>query len=94
MRKLAIGVVASALLLGVAAPVSADQNQPSQGVASEGRNPNGFGGGPHCHVLAVEGSTQAPFDFIAVYPSHAGHAHAGNDVFTADPDCNGLPGRQ
>ena len=94
MRKLAISVLASTLLLGVAAPVSADQNQPSQGIASEGRNPMGFGGGPHCHVIAVESSAQSQFDYIAVYPSHTGHSHAGNDIFLADPDCNGLPGRQ
>jgi hypothetical protein len=48
---------------------------------SENRNPNGFGGGPHCHIVVV-----APTD-PAAYPSHTGHVHAGNDIFNADPDC-------
>ena len=90
MRRVFAVVGAAVLLVASALPVAAD-TQPTAGYASTGRNPEGFGGGPHCHVLAVEGE-QAPFDFVAVFPSHTGHAHAGGDVFTADPNCNGVPG--
>lgn len=64
------------LLLG-AAPAAAHP--------SENRNERGFGGGPHCHVVVAGQSNPA-------YPSHTGHTHAGNDVFAADPDCDGTAG--
>ena len=92
MRKVIVGGSAALLLSLNALPAFAD-NQPSNGVSSTGRNDAGFGAGPHCHVVAVnQGKT--PFEFIVVYPSHTGHAHAGGDIFTADPDCNGIPGNQ
>nr|MBA2600336.1 hypothetical protein [Actinomycetota bacterium] len=77
MRK-AVAVTAFALVLGVAPSATAHP--------SEGRNENGFGGGPHCHVV-VANDQRNP-----AYPSHTGHTHAGNDVFNADPNCDGDAG--
>jgi hypothetical protein len=90
MRRFLAAAGAAVLLSLSALPASAE-TQPTAGYASTDRNPEGFGGGPHCHVLTAAGE-QAPFDFVAVFPSHTGHAHAGGDVFTADPNCNGVPG--
>ena len=82
-------VVAS---FGFASAASAQTNQPGQGENSTGRNDAGFGGGPHCHVLAVD-SAQEQFDFIRVFPSHTAHVNSGLDEgpFVADADCDGLP---
>ena len=86
----------TALALGaVAVPsiaLAADDNHPSQGENSTGRNDAGFGGGPHCHVL--RSSHGAPFEWIRVFPSHQGHASSGtaDGPFLADPDCDGDPG--
>jgi hypothetical protein len=67
------------------------ENQPGQGERSATtRNPAGFGGGPHCHVV-VANEGQGPFT-IAVFPSHTGHDHAGDDVLFADPNCDGDAG--
>ena len=94
MKRLLIA--GTALALGaVAVPSSAlavDDNQPSQGENSTGRNDTGFGGGPHCHVL--RSSHGAPFEWIRVFPSHQGHASSGtaDGPFLADPDCDGDPG--
>ena len=88
-------IAAAALSLGVlAAPSSAFAavNQPSQGEHSTVRNDEGFGGGPHCHVL--RDSHGAPVEWIRVFPSHQGHASSGtaDGPFLADPDCDGDPG--
>ena len=94
MKRLLIA--GTALALGaVAVPsiaLAADDNQPSQGENSTGRNDAGFGGGPHCHVL--RSSHGAPFEWIRVFPSHQGHASSGtaDGPFLADPDCDGDPG--
>ena len=66
------------IVLGSAMPAAAAH-------PSENRNPQGFGGGPHCHVVVAGQSNPA-------YPSHTGHLAAGNDVFNADPDCDGDAG--
>jgi len=88
-------IAATTLALGViAAPslVIAEDNQPSQGENSTGRNDAGFGGGPHCHLLAV-GQANRHFTYVRVFPSHTGHVHSGlgEGPFIADGDCNGLP---
>jgi hypothetical protein len=89
-------IAGAALALGaVAMPsvaLAVDENQPSQGQNSTGRNDAGFGGGPHCHVL--RSSHGAPFEWIRVFPSHQGHASSGtaDGPFLADPDCDGDPG--
>lgn len=90
MRRLMIALVPSLLLLATAVPAFAD-NQPGNGVASEGRNDAGFGGGPHCHVNLVASEHQDVFDFIAVYPSHTAHVNTGlpTNIFQADADCDG-----
>ena len=95
MKRLLIA--GTALALGaVAVPsialAAADDNHPSQGENSTGRNDAGFGGGPHCHVL--RSSHGAPFEWIRVFPSHQGHASSGtaDGPFLADPDCDGDPG--
>jgi hypothetical protein len=92
MRRLVIALVPALLLAAYAAPAFAEP-QPSNGVSSEGRNDEGFGGGPHCHVNVVAGEHQDVFDTIAVYPSHRAHVATGlpAEVFRADPDCDGTP---
>jgi hypothetical protein len=76
---------ATSIAVAFAAPgiALAEDNQPSEGENSTGRNEAGFGGGPHCH-----------FTFVRVFPSHTGHVHSGlgeEGPFIADGDCNGLP---
>jgi hypothetical protein len=94
MKRLLIA--GAALALGAVAMPSVasavDDNQPSQGENSTGRNDQGFGGGPHCHGL--RSSHGAPFEWIRVFPSHQGHASSGtaDGPFLADPDCDGDPG--
>ena len=91
-RTLIAAAVVTVTTLGVATTASAQDNQPSQGESSTGRNEAGFGGGPHCHVL--RSSHGAPFEWIRVFPSHQGHASSGtaDGPFLADPDCDGDPG--
>jgi hypothetical protein len=97
MRKLALTVVPAALFLATAAPVAAQEvAQPSQGEESAGRNIQGTGFGPHCHVV-VAASGAGPFSFISVMPSHTAHlatntAQSASAVFQADPNCDGDPG--
>ena len=96
IRKALVALALGAALLGAAGPALAD-NQPSQGINSDGRNLNGFGGNvffPHCHVQVIAGQQQDKFDEIVVYPSHLGHAASGlpATVFQADPTCDGTPG--
>jgi hypothetical protein len=93
IRKAIIALAAGAALIGAAAPALAE-SQPSQGIASTGRNDAGFGGGPHCHVQVVAGRQQDQFDQIVVYPSHRGHEASGlpATIFQADPNCDGIPG--
>jgi hypothetical protein len=90
--RLARTLVAATLGLTLAASAGAAfaDTQPSNGITSTGRNDQGFGGGPHCHVMSVDNNGR--FDTVVVYPSHTGHSHAGNDVFLADPDCDGDAG--
>jgi hypothetical protein len=98
MRKLVLVVVTAAVLLATAAPAAAQViAQPSQGEQSAGRNIQGTGFGPHCHVV-VAASESAPFPFISVMPSHTAHlatnaAIGGSAVFQADPNCDGDPGQ-
>jgi len=84
---LAVGTIA------VPSLAMAADNQPSQGEHSTGRNAAGFGGGPHCHVLAVE-QANGHFRFVQVFPSHMGHVSSGlgDGPFVADPNCDGVPG--
>ena len=99
MRTLVSALVPAILFLAAAVPAAAQEvAQPSQGERSAGRNPQGVGGGPHCHVV-VAASEHAPFENISVMPSHKGHvatntAQGSGAVFVADPDCNGVPGLQ
>ena len=89
MRRFLAAVSMGALLLGGASPAFADPH-PSQGSNSEVRNDEGFGEGPHCHVL-VENHT--PFDSTPTFPSHTAHLASGvGHVFVADLNCDGLPG--
>jgi hypothetical protein len=89
MRKILATVAVGVFLLVGASPALADPH-PSQGATSEGRNPQGFGGGPHCHVLIVNNT---PFDSAPAFPSHTGHDASGlTHVFAADPDCDGDAG--
>ena len=89
MRKILATVAVGALLLGGAAPALADPH-PSQGSHSEVRNEQGFGEGPHCHVL-IENHT--PFDSTPTFPSHTAHLASGvGHVFAADLDCDGDAG--
>lgn len=90
MTRVLLIAVTLVLLLVALAPVAAADNQPGNGETSTDRNPAGFGGGPHCHVLTVE-SAQTQFE-IRVFPSHTGHANSRSGVMAADPDCNGVPG--
>ena len=106
MRRRLIGACGAVLVFAaLAAPAAAQEvAQPSQGERSAGRNPQGVGGGPHCHVVVaasehVAASAAAPFEHISVMPSHTGHvatntAQGAGAVFLADPDCNGVPGQQ
>ena len=91
-RTLVVIVVATVTSLGLVSTASAEPNQPSQGENSTGRNDAGFGGGPHCHLLAVE-SAQGAFDVIRVFPSHMAHVSTGlgEGPFVADADCDGVP---
>ncbi len=94
MKRLLIAAMAMTLgAIAVPAVASAvDENQPSQGENSTGRNDQGFGGGPHCHLLVVE-QANGRFTYIRVFPSHTGHVHSGlgEGPFIADADCDGLP---
>ena len=98
MRKLILVVVPAALLLATAAPATAQvAAHPSQGEQSAGRNIQGTGFGPHCHVV-VAATGSAPFPFISVMPSHTAHlptnaAIRASAVFQADPNCDGDPGQ-
>jgi hypothetical protein len=93
MKRTFVGSAVVAITLVVGPAVAGAANQPSQGEHSTGRNPAGFGGGPHCHVLSVE-QANGHFESIRVFPSHQGHASSGlaDGPFVADPDCDGLPG--
>jgi hypothetical protein len=85
-------IAAAALTLGVIAmpAIALADNQPSQGEHSTGRNEQGFGGGPHCHVNVQAGG---PFT-VQAFPSHMGHLSSGlgEGPFVADPNCDGIPG--
>ena len=87
-------IAAATLTLGMiampAVALAADDNQPSQGEHSTGRNDEGFGGGPHCHVNVRAGG---PFT-VQAFPSHMGHLSSGiaEGPFVADPNCDGIPG--
>lgn len=92
-RSIGVLLLLFAFLLLLSSPAAA---QPTQGFHStefnenphvDGRNPNGYGGGPHCHTLTVEGA-----DDTRVFPSHTGHLNAGADVFLQDLGCDGIPG--
>ena len=98
MRRHLIGACGAALVFAaLAAPAAAEpEAHPSQGEHSAGRNIQGTGFGPHCHVV-VAASGQGPFAFIAVLPSHTAHlatndAQGASAVFQADPNCDGDPG--
>ena len=90
MKRLLCASLVTLLTLVGTASIGGAENQPGQGERSTGRNEAGFGGGPHCHVLVVNDG-HGPFT-IRVFPSHTGHVHAGNDIFNADPDCDGAVG--
>ena len=69
-------IAAAALSVGaiaVPAMAVAEDNQPSQGENSTGRNEQGFGGGPHCHVNV---QANGPFT-VQAFPSHMGHVSSG-----------------
>jgi hypothetical protein len=90
-RAFLVAAVVTLTTFGLASAASAEPNQPGQGENSTGRNDSGFGGGPHCHVLAVA-SAQDQFDLIRVFPSHTAHDHTGlvDGVFVADANCDGI----
>jgi hypothetical protein len=90
MKRLLTALLVTVLTLVGSASMAGASNQPGQGEHSTQRNAAGFGGGPHCHVLVVNDG-HGPFT-IQAFPSHTGHMHAGNDVFNADPDCDGTAG--
>ena len=90
MRRVLAALMVTVLALAGGTSMAGAANQPGQGERSTGRNEAGFGGGPHCHVL-VANQGHGPFT-IRVFPSHTAHVHAGNDVFNADLDCDGMAG--
>ncbi len=90
MKRLLSALLVTVLTIVGSASMAAAANQPGQGERSTGRNEAGFGGGPHCHVVVVN-EGHGPF-LIRAFPSHTGHMHAGNDIFNADPDCDGAAG--
>lgn len=90
MKRLLVASLVTVLTLAGSTSMAAAGNQPGEGERSTGRNEAGFGGGPHCHVL-VANEGHGPFT-IRVFPSHTGHANAGNDIFNADSDCDGAAG--
>jgi hypothetical protein len=92
MRKFALALVPALLIFATAAPAMADPH-PSNGESSTGRNEQGFGEGPHCHIN-TRASEHSPHDFIRTFPSHQGHASSGlgEGPFAADPNCDGDPG--
>ena len=84
-RSIGVLLLLFAFLLLLSSPAAA---QPTRGANStefgtndqpDGRNANGFGGGPHCHTLAVDAVEPGS---ITVFPSHTGHANAGGDIFS------------
>ncbi len=89
-------LAAAALTVGanaLSSVAAAEDNQPSQGDSSTGRNDAGFGGGPHCHLLAVE-QADGNFTYVRVYPSHTGHLSSNGSAVApliADADCDGMP---
>ena len=85
MKRLLTATIVAAFALAASVSTAHAANQPSQGEHSVGRAETGSAG-PHCHILVVNDAS--PFD-IQVFPSHKGHAHAGNDIFNADLDCDG-----
>lgn len=87
MKRLLAALLVSVVALVGGTSLAGAANQPGQGERSTGRNDAGFGGGPHCHVIVVDGS-EGTF-LVRAFPSHTGHMHAGNDIFNADPDCDG-----
>ena len=89
MKRVLVIVIALVLSVVALPPTWAD-NQPGQGETSTDRNPAGFGGGPHCHVLIVD-SANEQFD-VRVFPSHTGHANSRTGVMAADLNCDGVPG--
>lgn len=89
MRRVIV-LLTTALALAAMAPAAFADNQPGQGERSTDRNPAGFGGGPHCHVLTVD-SAQEQF-VIRVFPSHTGHDNSRSGVMAADPNCDGTAG--
>lgn len=93
MRRMLLVMATVVLMVLGSASAAFAQNQPGEGENSTGRNDAGFGGGPHCHVLAVD-NAGGNFEFIRVFPSHRGHEASGlpDRVFVADADCDGLPG--
>jgi hypothetical protein len=90
MKHLLSALLVTVVTLAGGTSMAGAANQPGEGERSTERNEAGFGGGPHCHVL-VANEGHGPFT-IRVFPSHTGHAHAGNDVFSADLDCDGTAG--
>jgi hypothetical protein len=90
MKRLLAALLVTAVTLVGGASMASAANQPGNGETSTGRNDAGFGGGPHCHVMVVN-QGHGPF-LVRVFPSHTGHMHAGNDIFNADPDCDGDAG--
>jgi hypothetical protein len=90
MKRLLAAFLVTVLTLAASTSIAGASNQPGQGEHSTGRNEAGFGGGPHCHVV-VANEGHGPFT-IRAFPSHTGHLHAGNDIFNADPDCDGDAG--
>jgi len=90
MKRLLSALLVIVVALVGSTSLAAATNQPGQGEHSTGRNVAGFGGGPHCHVV-VANEGHGPFT-IQAFPSHTGHMHAGNDIFNADPNCDGVAG--
>ena len=94
MKKAAVVLLVFAFVLVLGS--SALAAQPSQGKNStefgigDGRNLQGFGGGPHCHLLTTSGH----YGTIVVYPSHTGHASSEAPIIAdADPTpCDGIAG--
>ena len=89
MRTLLVAAC-SAVLVVTGGGVAVADPHPSQGDHSTVRNENGFGEGPHCHVLI---NNRTPFDSSPAFPSHQGHSSSGvGHVFNADPNCDGDAG--
>lgn len=88
MRRLSVGLVALAVMGGLALPAVAEQ-QPTRAINAVDRNGGASAPGPHCHVNLVASAHARGFDTIMTGAIHQAHVVTGlsGAVFQADGDC-------